>query len=311
MAITLVEASKLNPGNVIRNAVIEMFARQSDILRVMPFMDVPGGSYHYNQEGTLPGVAFRGINEGYAESAGVINPQVEVLRIAGGDLDVDKALLKMHGEGVRSSHEAMKIKALSLFLAKKMIKGDSTSDPREFDGLQNRITGSQIVEADASATDGGDPLSLINFEEGIDAVDDPTHLIMSKAVRRRLTVAARTTSVGGFVNYTKDEFGRPVTQYNDLPILYADQDETGARVLGYDELASTGSTATATSIYCVSFGENMLVGLQNGIMDVEDLDEVDDKPVLRTRVDWLVGMAALHGRAASRIRGISDAAVVA
>lgn len=311
MAITLVEASKLNPGNVVRNAVIEMFARQSDILRVMPFMSVPGGSYHYNQEGTLPGVAFRGINEAYVESAGVVNPQVEVLSIAGGDLDVDKAILKMHGEGVRSSHEAMKIKALSLFLAKKFIKGDSTSDPREFDGLQNRISGSQIIEADASPSNGGDPLSLVNLDEAIDAVDDPTHLIMSKAMRRRLTVAARTTSVGGFISYDVDEFGRRLTQYNDLPILYADQDETGSRVLAFDEVASTGATATATSIYTVSFGENMLVGLQNGIMEVEDLGEIDAKPVLRTRVDWLVGMAALHGRSASRVRGISNAAVVA
>lgn len=310
MAITLVEASKLNSGDVVRSAVIEMFARSSDILRVMPFINVPGGSYHYNQEGTLPGVAFRGVNEAYAESAGIINPQVEVLRIAGGDLDVDKAILKMHGEGVRSSHEAMKIKALSLFLTKKFVKGDSETDPREFDGLQNRISGSQIVEADSSPSDGGDPLSLAAFDAGIDAVDEPTHLLMSKAMRRLLTAAARNTAVGGFITYSVDEFGRKVTQYNDLPILYADIDETGARILAFDEVASTGATATATSIYVCSFGENMLAGLQNGIMEVNDLGEIDSKPVLRTRVDWLVGMAALHGRAAARVRGISNAAVV-
>ena len=310
MAITLVEASKLNSGDVVRSAVIEMFARESDILRVLPFMDVPGGSYHYNQEGTLPGVAFRGVNEAYQESAGVVNPQVEVLRIAGGDLDVDKAILKMHGMGVRASHERMKIKALALYLTKKIVKGDSTNDPREFDGLQNRISGNQVVEADDSPTNGGDALSLDNFDEGIDQVDDPTHLIMSKAMRRLLTAAARTTSVGGFINYSVDEFGRQITQYNDLPILYADQDETGARILDFNETASTGADATATSIYVCSFGENMLAGLQNGIMDVEDLGEIDAKPVLRTRVDWLVGMAALHGRAACRIRGIANAAVV-
>lgn len=309
MALTLVEASKLNSGDVVRSAVIEMFARSSDLLRVMPFTDVPGGSYHYNQEGTLPGVAFRGVNEAWTESTGIINPQVEVLRIAGGDLDVDKAILKMHGEGVRSSHEAMKIKALSLFLTKKFIKGDSASDPREFDGLQNRITGNQIVEAAGTPVDGGNPLSLINFDDAIDQVDDPTHLVMSKAMRRRLTAAARDTSVGGFITYSQDEFGRKVTQYNDLPIVYADMDETGARILAFNEVASTGATATATSIYVCSFGENMLVGLQNGMMEVEDLGQIDSKPVMRTRVDWLVGMAALHGRSAARVRGISDAAV--
>lgn len=309
MAITLVEASKLDSGDVIRNGVIEMYARSSDILRVMPFEDIPGGSYHYNQEGSLPGVAFRGINEAYSESAGVINPQVEVLRIAGGDLDVDKALLKMHGEGVRSSHEAMKVKALALFLTKKIIKGDSASDPREFDGLQNRIAGSQLIEA--GSTNGGDALGLGKLDEAIDAVDDATHMITSKSIRRRLTAAARTTSVGGFISYDKDEFGQKVTMYNDLPLLIADQDNDGARILAYTEVGSGGATATAQSLYVCSFGENMLTGLQNGVMDVEDLGEIDSKPVKRTRVDWLVGLAALHGRSAARLRGISDAAVVA
>jgi hypothetical protein len=312
MAITLVEASKLDSGDVVRNAVIEMFARNSDILRVMPFEDIPGGSYHYNQEGSLPGVAFRGVNESYVESAGVINPQVEVLKIAGGELDVDKAIIKMHGEGVRSAHEAMKVKALSLFLTKKIIKGDSVTEPREFDGLQNRISGSQLVEAESTVTASGGPLELTQLDAGIDAVDDATHLIMSKAARRLLTAAARTSTVGGYITFDQDEFGKRVTMYNEVPILIADMDETGARILDFNEASGHGTPGTTcTSIYCVSFGENMLTGLQNGIMDVEDLGEIDASPVYRTRVDWLVGLAALHGRSASRIRGMDNSAVVA
>lgn len=308
MPMTLLEASKLNPGDVVRNGVIEMFAANSDLLRVLPFMDIPGGSYHYNQEGRLPGVAFRGVNEAYNESIGVINPQVEVLRIGGGDLDVDKAILKMHGDAVRSSHEALKIKAMSLYLTKKIIKGDSLSDPREFDGLQNRLTGSQLIAA--GATNGGDALSLLKLDEAIDAVDNPTHLVMSKAMRRIITAAARDQSVGGFISYSVDEFGRKVTQYNDLPILIADYDDLGARILDFNEVGPGGSTAAATSIYTLSVGDGMLTGLQNGTMDVQDLGEIDAKPVLRTRVEWLVGLAALHGRCASRLWGISNAAAV-
>lgn len=308
MPMTLLEASKLNPGDVVRNGVIEMFAANSDLLRVLPFMDIPGGSYHYNQEGRLPGVAFRGVNEAYNESIGVINPQVEVLRIGGGDLDVDKAILKMHGDAVRSSHEALKIKAMSLYLTKKIVKGDSLSDPREFDGLQNRLTGSQLIAA--GATNGGDALSLLKLDEAIDAVDNPTHLVMSKAMRRIITAAARDQAVGGFISYSVDEFGRKVTQYNDLPILIADYDDLGARILDFNEVGPGGSTATATSIYTLSVGDGMLTGLQNGMMDVQDLGEIDAKPVLRTRVEWLVGLAALHGRCASRLWGISNAAAV-
>ena len=96
-----------------------------------------------------------------------------------------------------------------------------------------------------------------------------------------------------------------------VPCWVVDMDDDGARILDFNETGSGGSTATATSLYVVSLGESMLTGLQNGIMEVDDLGEIDAKPVLRTRVEWLVGMAALHGRCAARLRGISNAAVVA
>lgn len=308
MVMTLLEASKLHSGDVVRQGVIEMFAQNSELLRVLPFMDVPGGSYHYNLEGALPGVAFRGVNEAFSEGVGIINPQVETLRIAGGDLDVDKAIIDMHGADVRSRHEAMKIKALSLYLGKKLIKGDSTSDVREFDGLQNRLTGSQLIAAGSTAN--GTPLSLIKLDELIDAVDFPNALVMSKALARRLSAAARNSSVGGFITYDKDEFGRRVMRYNDLPILTVDHDDTGARVLDFNEAATSG-TSTATSIYAVNFGDGYCVGLQNGPMQVRDLGEIDAKPVWRTRIEWLVGFATLHGRCAARLYSISDAAVTA
>lgn len=312
MALTLLEASKINSGDVKRSAVIEMFAEANDIMRVMPFINIQGGSYSYNQEGTLPGVAFRGYNQAYTESVGVLNPQVEVLRIAGGDLDVDKALIKTRGADVRASQEAMKVKALSLHLMGKVINGDSVATPEEFDGLKNRLTGSQLIPADLSSTDGGDPLSLLQLDKAVDAVDAPTHVIMSKAMRRRLTVSTRSATIGGNgINWRMDEFGQQSMFYQDLPIIIADYDDTGARVIDFDEVGPTGATATASSIYVVSFGEDMLTGLQNGTMEVTDLGEIDSKPVLRTRVEWLVGVALLHGRCAARVYGISDAAVVA
>lgn len=310
MAITLLEASKLNAGDVKRSAVIQMFAENSDLLRVLPFEDIPGGSLSYNVEGKLPGVAFRGYNESYSESTGVVNPQVEVLRIAGGDLDVDKAIVKTRGEQVRSTHEALKVKAMALYLTAKILHGDSEADPREFDGLRKRITGDQLVPANLGSPSANSPLSLEALDAAIDRVDSPTHIIMSKDMRRKLTVASRSTTVGGEITYTIDEFGRRVTQYNGLPILIADYDDTGARILNFNEAGPAGGTSS-TSVYVASFGPNMLTGLQNGVMDVTDLGEIDSKPVYRTRVEWLVGMAAMHGRAAARVWGVTNAAVTA
>lgn len=301
MALTLLEAAKLETGDVYKQGVMEKFAETSDILRVLPFEGIAGNSLKYNVEETLPGIGFRGVNESYTESTGIINPQVESLVIAGGDLDVDKFIVDTQGSGSRAVHEGMKVKALSLAWTKTFIKGDSTADPREFDGLQVRLTGDALIANHAT----GAGLSLAKLDEAIDAVDNPTHIIMSKSVRRRLTVAARTSAVGGNITYEVDEFGRQVAKYNDLPILIADKDNTNTDILGYTE---TGST---TSVYIVAIGEGMVSGLENGSMDVRDLGELETKPAMRTRIEWYNGMGVFAPRSAARLKNITDAAVTA
>ena len=308
MALTLPEAAKQSQ-NPIQSAVIEMFARTGSILMVMPFASIQGNALKYNREDTLPGVGFRGVNEAYTESTGIINPLTEPLFIAGGDLDVDNFIIGTMGGNQRATQEMMKAKALSLAVEKQIIKGDSASDPRGFDGLQVRLTGNQLMYA--GTTDGGDALSLAKLDELIDKVDSPTHLIMSKTMRRRLTQAARNYTVGGFITWELDAFGRKLAMYHDLPILIVDYDNTGAQILAFDEVGYTGSTATASSIYCVSFGDQMLSGIQSGTMQVRDLGELQTKPAKRTRVEWNIGMAAWHGRAAARLGGITNAAVTA
>ena len=301
MALTLLEAAKLNTGDVYKAGVLKKYAETSEILRLLPFESINGNSLRYNVEETLPGVGFRGVNGAYTESTGIINPKVESLTIAGGDLDVDKFIVDTMGADQRSVHEAMKIKALALAWTKTFIKGDSESDPTTFDGLQKRINGDALILNHAS----GAGLSLAKLDEAIDAVDGANAILMSKAMRRRLTVAARTTAVGGNIGYTIDEFGRQVTTYNDLPIVIVDKDNENTDILGFTE---TGST---TSIYVVAFGEGMVSGLQNGGMDVRDLGELEAKPALRTRIEWYSGFGVFAPRSAARLKNITDAAVTA
>lgn len=308
--LTLVEAAKLETGDVVRQAIIELYAGSSDILMNLPFDDIPGNAMKYNREESLPGVGFRGVNEAYTASTGVLNPLVETLVIAGGDLDVDKFIVDTMGAAQRSTHEAMKIRALSLAWTRKFLKGDNQSDPREFDGLQVRITGNQKIAA--GTDDGGTALSLAKLDEAIDQTLNPTHLIMSKALRRRMSQAARSTSVGGYITTTKDAFGRPQMTYNDLPIITVDLDNTQTAILGFNEASNhANATATGASIYVVSFGDGMISGLQNGGIDVRDLGELQTSPLYRTRVEWYNGFGIFNGRAATRLWSISNAAFVA
>ncbi|HYX14762.1 MAG TPA: hypothetical protein VE944_10415 [Nostoc sp.] len=310
MPMTLLEAAKLAPS-IRDQAIIEEYAANSDILRVIPFEDHDGTGIHYNREDELPGVGFRGINEAYSESVGVINPQSEAFKIAGGDLDVDKFIIDTQGEDVRSTHEMMKVKALSLMWTRNFIKGDSRVNPRLFDGLQVRLTGSQLV---ANAAAGG-ALSLAKLDEAIDLVDDATHLIMSKAQRRRLTAAARA-GIGGDIRYEQNEFGKQVAMYNDLPILIADYDNLNNQILDFTETSPDGtSSTTCTSIYVVSFMPKKLVGIQGKAdgkygVATRNLGELETKPVFRTRVEWYNAIACYHGRAAARLAGITNAEAV-
>ncbi len=305
MALTLVEAAKQNSGDVVKSVVIEQYARSSDILRVLPFETIQGNSIKYNQEGALPGVGFRGVNEGYTESTGILNPETESLVIAGGDLDVDNFIIKTMGQGIRSTQEMMKVKALALRWTKEFIKGDSTSNKKVFDGLQVRIIGNQLISN--GTTSGGDPLSLIKLDEMIDAVQGINYLLMNKGMRRRITQAARNPAIGGTVTYTQDSFGRTQTKYNDLEILIADEDNEGNQILPFTEAAASGGAAS-TSIYGLAIEEGVLNGIQDSEPEVKDLGEIDDKPVNRTRIDWGNGIIIYNGRAAGRLYGISDAA---
>lgn len=308
MALTLIEAAKiaLNRDETIKATIMELYARNSDVLMNLPFEDITGNALTFNREKVLPSVGFRGVNESWTEGSGQVEPVTESLKIAGGDLDVDTFLVKTGGPDQRAVQEGMKVKALSLAITKEIIKGSIAVDAKSFDGLQIRCTGDQLI-ANATPLAG---ISLVKLDEAIDATEEPTHIITNKGVRRRLTTAARTTTVGGYITYDVDAFGRRVTKYNDLPILIADKDNTNTDILPFTE-TSGGGTASACSLYIVSFNDTGVVGLQNGEMDVRDLGEVDDAPVFRTRVEWYITLAIMRARAASRLYNFQDVAATA
>lgn len=306
MALTLVEAAKRMTGETLRPAIVETFARENDILRVLPFENISGSAYKFNREGALGTVAFRGVNEGFTPNEGSLDPITEALAIAGGELDVDDFIVETHGPATRTTYEMMKVKALAQTIGHKFVKGSSTTDPKEFDGFQVRATGAQLIANGASS--GGDVLSMAKLDELIDSVASPTHLIMSRAMRRTVTAAARLTTVGGFVSWTKDEFGRQIQAYNDLPILIADGIADVNATLAFDEANPGGGSSVGTSIYCASFRDGGLVGLQSKPMEVEDLGKLQSAPLFRTRIQWFVTIALLDPRALGRLYGIKAGA---
>lgn len=303
MALTLIQA-ELYSTDTLKRGVIETFARNSAVFELLPFMEIAGNSYMYNQEDTLPDIAFRGVNEAYVEGAGVINQASEGLTILGGDVDVDRYLAQTRGNinDLRAIQTEMKSKALALEWTKTFFKGDSASNVNQFDGLEKRVTGNQMIFADGAGTAGAD-LTLAHLDELIDAVEgEPDVLFMSKPMRRKVKAILQASQ--HYIESGEDSFGRPVATYGGIPIRVIETDGAGNEILGFNETVGT-STETA-SIYAVKFGSDQYVsGLRNGSVNVRDLGEIDAKPVYRTRIEFYSGLAVFHPRAVARLAGIN------
>lgn len=309
MALTILEAAKNLKMTEVQRSVIEIYAQSHEILRVLPMETISGNAVQFEVEGDLPTTDFRGYNESYTESTGTTDVRTEALAIAGGEVDVDIAIVRQGGAEKRASEMARKIKSLAHKVGHTMIKGDSITSRKEFDGLQNRCTGSRLIAN--GSTSGGDALSLAKLDEAIDNTDDPNALFVSKAVRRLLTAAARNTGVGGYITSTKDEFGRLVEMYRDLPLIVMDPNGGVYSTLAFNEANPGGGSSVGTSIYVASLRPGMLTGIQSGPLAVKDFGEIAESPVTRARIEWSVGLKDAHPRCVTRLWGIKNAAVTA
>jgi hypothetical protein len=306
MALTLIEQAKL-VNDPLQAGIIEVFPQTSPILQFMPFMNVNHRSYTYNQEDTLPGIAFRDFGEDYDEDTGVVNPVTEYLRIFGGHSDVDRALVKTSGDlnDIRASHDRMKAKAAALFFTKNFIKSENSSLDTEFDGLQARLTGNQLIAA--GDTPEGDQLTLSKLDELIDAiVGTPDILLMNKTMRRKVNALMR--AAGAAIETVSDQFGKQIPGYAGIPIGVIEEDNEGNEILAFDEDDATGDTdpsAECTSIYAVRFGEReYLSGIQAGALDVIDHGLYSGGVAYRTTIEWIAGIALFHPKCAARLYGI-------
>jgi hypothetical protein len=118
---------------------------------------------------------------------------------------------------------------------------------------------------------------------------------MNKTVRRQLNAAVR--SAGQAIETVSGAFGQRLESYAGVPIGIVEEDSTGAQILDFSEPGDT------TSIYAVRFGVGeYLGGIQSGGIAVEDLGLVDI--FYKTLIEWIVGMAIFHPRAAARLQGV-------
>ncbi|MDR9393984.1 MAG: hypothetical protein RI571_06605 [Roseovarius sp.] len=319
MVHTLPEYAK-TVDNPKQRAVIELFPESVDFMAALPFASAPNGAYRYQEEGALPNnMGFRAINETPSEGHGLLNDRVEMTFPIAGNIDVDRALIRRHGPDRRSVEERMSVKRKAKVWADTFMFGDNATAPREFTGLKNRLNSvggsvdgsnyeSRILANDTSS--GGGALSLAQLDRAIGLVENPNAIIMPKALKDRFAAAQRDTNIGGFITLDKDEMGRQITRYGELPIYCGYGVSKYGEFLPFDEVAHGGGSAVTSSIYIVRMSEDGVVGLEVQPMEVQDMGLLDDGVYYRTNIEHDVGMAVFDSFAAIRLSSITNAAIV-
>lgn len=310
MALTLAESALLSQ-NDLQRGVIETFVLESPVLDRIPLMDIEGNAYAYNEEATLPGVAFRSVNEAYTESTGTVNQKSESLVILGGDADVDRFIVQTRGNlnDQRATQTRMKVKAASIKFQSHFINGDVVVEPKGFDGLKKRLTGAQVIDADVNGM--GPVTAGHDFFDALQALVDavaggPDVIYANRSVIGKIRSSGRRLNEDVLAQEIN---GRRAAVWNGIPILDLGQDLAGADILGLNE--TQGTAANASSIYAVRFGQDegdqAVTGLTNGGVMVDDLGQLQEKPAYRTRIEFYTGLAVFGGRGAARLRGVTNA----
>lgn len=294
MALTLLEAQKLARTPQELAVVTELAAGQ--LMQVLPFRNIEGNGLFWKREEELPDVGFRNYNGALSESYAEISQQSESLKLFGGDIKIDSAIISLEGAEAKAYQVQARVRAMRLAWEALFINGDSNQSPSEFDGLAARLQPASSQYFD----NGGGALDLSKLDEVIDNVDAAggrKYIICSKSARRALTKQARDSVQ---IEINRSEFGYQQTMYMGIPLLELDRDNKNVPILD--------GTPSDQSMYVVSFGNDLLTGIQNGSVNVRELGESFALPQMVTRVEWYCGLALINGRAAGRLAQVDATA---
>jgi HK97 family phage major capsid protein len=298
MALTKAEAAKLT-NDLLTRGVIETIVKESQVLSLLPFMEVTGTAVTYNREATMPAAGFYDVGDTWTEATPTFTQLTATLKILGGDADVDNFLQASYADpnDLEAEMIASRAKAIAHKFSDAFFNGDSGADPKSFDGVTKALASSS---QELSVGTNGGPLTLDLVDQTIDLVmpGKPDALFMSKRTRRKLSGLRRSS--GNLLETDVDQFGQRALFYDGIPLLVDD--------FISDTQAQGSSGSVCSSIYAVKFGQGTgIMGLEHGGIAIEPVGELETKDATRWRVKWYCGMAIFSMLGVARLKGITPA----
>jgi HK97 family phage major capsid protein len=293
VALTLAEASKLS-NDVLLTGVVETIIKDSPILQALPFIEIVGNGLTYNRENAAATAAFYDVGDTWSESTPTFTQVTATLKIVGGDADIDNFLLATRSnlQDLEAAVVQLKAKAVQQKFEDTFVNGDTTGDPKSFDGIDKLTDSGQTVSMGAN----GGTLTLAKLDELVDLIKrgKPDILLMGKRSRRTLNNLARTS--GGFLEADRNEFGQMVQYYDGIPVGICDF---------ISDAKTVGTSTDCSTIYAVQLGEGALSGLTSpGGLQVERVGSLETKDASRTRVKWYVSLALFNTLKLAKLVGV-------
>ena len=309
MPYTLAEADKYSQS-VLMQGVIGEILKDSPLLNVLPFIEVLGNSVTYNRETALPGADWHDPNDVWQESTGSVTPVTALLKILGGDSDIDNFLriTRSNQQDLEAAMLAMKAKALVMEFENAFIYGDDSVDAKKPDGLHATIAAVAAHQKNMGTSTTGAAGTFSALDELVDLVKPgkPDLLTMSRRTLRGINKLAR--SQGWHLDTVPiGSIGMKVLAWDTIPIAVSDYILDTEAIAANIFSAATGGVTS--SIFALKFGEGAVCGLEatNGIV-AENVGNLESKDARRWRVKWYVNpLAAFCSYSIARMDGITSA----
>jgi hypothetical protein len=253
-----------------------------------------GNGLTYNRESTAATASFYDVGDTWTESTPTFTQITATLKIMGGDADIDNYLIATRSniQDLEAAVIELKAKAVRQLFEQTFITGDSTANPKAFDGIDKLCESGQTLSMGVN----GGSLTLDKLDELVDKVlgGKPELLLMSRRSRRIINKLARTA--GTFLQTDRDQFGQMAQYYDTVPIGVSDY---------ISDSQTVGTSTDCSTIYAMQFGEGALAGLTGpGGLQVERVGSLEQKDASRSRIKWYTSTALFNTLKLAKLVGV-------
>ena len=321
--ITLAEA-KVGMADKVDQKVVDTFRRSSLLLDKLVFDNAispgTGGStltYGYIQLKTPSTAAVRQINSEYTAGEAKREEKTTKAVVMGGKFQIDRVLIGTAGAVDELAFQTeQKVKATANYFNNLVINGNKASSGtgvlNTFDGLDKLLTGTE-TEITSTVDVSTEALMNSNYNALLDEVDGflsaldgkPSMLLMNNKMLSKMRSAARRA---GYYSKTRDEFGRQVETYNDIPMYDMGKYYNGTNTVDIiPETAATQSAEGKTDIYAVTIGLDGFHGVSptgSKVINSYMPDLTKPGAVKDGEVELVAGVALKNTNKAGVLRGI-------